>query len=235
VRLVLAEEGTHAPTLDVDMSPLGALALAAGGLAMAPVCWALAGREVGHPLSGRTKAAAGVALGVTAAVAGWRSSAPLAALATACALAASVVIALVDVADYRIPNRIVFPALGLSAALFVAQGLVDGGPAARALAGGALFYGILGAIFVISPGKMGYGDVKFAALLGLPLGWQTLLAVPVALVVSSVVGIVIHGVLVAGGRRAWRDMLPFGVYLAVGTTVTVVIGGAALTSLFRGS
>jgi leader peptidase (prepilin peptidase) / N-methyltransferase len=214
------------------MGPAGIVAFVVGSVAFSRACWALAGREVHRPLASRTKAIAALGICVTGLVAAWRTETPLAALATWCALASSVTIAVVDVAEYRIPNRIVFPAFGCTTALFVIQGLVDRGPVLRALAGGALFFGMLGAIFVLAPGRLGYGDVRFAALLGLPLGWQALLAVPLALFVSSASGIVIHAVLVVSKRRGWRDMLPFGLYLTVGTTVTVAIGGSVATALF---
>lgn len=214
------------------MGPSGIVAVAVAGATLAPVAWLLARRELAEPASWRTKAATTVALGLVAGVAAWRVDPLVAVLASACALGASVLIAVVDAADYRIPNRMVFSALGLSGALFAAQAFTGDLRAVRALGGGAMFYGILVVIHLIAPAKMGYGDVKLAALLGLPLGWQGLLAVPVSLVVASVAGLFVHGVLVAAGRRRWRDILPFGVYLAIGATATVAIGGARLASLF---
>ena len=147
------------------------------------------------------------------------------------ALGTAVPIAVVDISDYRIPNRIVFPALLVSGGLFALQGFLGAGPAVRAVAGAALFYALLGVIHLITPARMGYGDVKLAALLGLPLGWQAWQAVPMALMAASILGIALHGLLVATSRRRWGDALPFGVYLALGATVTVAVGGETLQAL----
>ena len=223
--------GARSPTLWNGMGASGIVAFALAGAILGPGVWRLAERELGAPLGVRTRTVTTAALGIVAGVAAWRVGPVLAALASACALGASVPIAVVDAAHYRIPNRIVFAGLGLSGALFGFQDSVGEGPAVRALLGGAVFYGILGAIHLIAPTKMGYGDVKLAALLGLPLGWQGWVAVPLSLVVASVTGLLIHGALVTAGRGMWRDILPFGVYLAIGAALTVAIGGATLTSL----
>ena len=213
------------------MEPAGIVAFALAGTILGPGTWRLAERELAAPLSARTKVLTTAAVGVVAGVAAWRAGPFVAVLATACALVASVLIAVVDAMDYRIPNRIVFGGLGLSGALFFVQGLAGDSRAIRALAGGAAFYGIMAIIHLITPTKMGYGDVKLAGLLGLPLGWQGWLAVPFSLVLASTAGLLIHGVLVMTGHRGWRDVLPFGVYLAIGATATVALGGAALASL----
>lgn len=213
------------------MGPSRIVAFALAGAAIAPVVWVVASREMPAKLSGRAKTLLGVALAVVGGVAAWRVEPFLAALATLVALAAAVTVAAVDAAVFRIPNRVVFPALAATVALFGVEGLGGDGSAIRALAGGALFYAALGAIHLVSPAKMGFGDVKLAALLGLPLGWQAWLAVPASLVLASLLGLVLHGGLVAAGRRVWHDELPFGLYLALGATVTVAIGGGALSSL----
>lgn len=204
---------------------------ALAGAALAPVVWMVVRREIPASLSRRAKALLAVAVTLAAGVAAWRTESLLGAMATAVALGAGVTVAAVDAAVFRIPDRIVFPALAVTVALFAIEGFGGDGSAIRALAGGALFYAVLGAIHLVSPAKMGFGDVKLAALLGLPLGWQAWLAVPASLVLASLLGLLLHGGLVVAGRRVWHDELPFGLYLALGATVTVAIGGASLPSL----
>lgn len=206
------------------MGTSGIVAFTLLGVGLSPKACLLAERELPAPLSTRARAVVAVALGMVAGLAAWRVDPIVAALATASALGASVLIAAVDASEYRIPNRMVFVGLTCSATLFALQGAFGDGRAAGALLGGALFYGIMAAIYALAPAKMGYGDVKLAAVLGLPLGWQGLLAVPLSLVISAVVGLLVHGVLVSSGRRKWRDVLPFGVYLAIGATATVALG-----------
>lgn len=213
------------------MGPTSVFAFGLAGIALTPGARALAQRELDEPLSRSVTAAMSLALGMIGAVAAWRGGDLLGAAFTGCALAACVPIAVVDMADFRIPNRIVFPALAMTSAILGAEALFGHRSVARAFVGGVLFCGLLGAVHLGAPDKMGFGDVKLAALIGLPLGWQSLLAVPAALVAASVAGIVSHGVLVAAGRQRWGDILPFGVYLSLGTVVAIGIGGAALSAI----
>jgi leader peptidase (prepilin peptidase) / N-methyltransferase len=68
------------------------------------------------------------------------------------------------------------------------------------------------------PVAMGFGDVKLAAVLGVLLGWQSLL---VALLLSFVIGAVggVIGRLFGGSR-----MVPFGPYLAIGGLLALFVG-----------
>lgn len=110
--------------------------------------------------------------GVEAAIAwrfGW--SAPLPAYCYFGAVAA--VASVSDVAVGRIPNRVVLPAYLIAPALLALASAASGSwwPLARGgitLAALAGFYFILGLGF---PGGMGLGDVKWAGVVGLYLGW----------------------------------------------------------------
>jgi len=88
---------------------------------------------------------------------------------------------------------------------------------AGAAAGGFLLLAALA-----RPGGMGMGDVKLAGMLGLFLGREVAVALLVALVVGTLVGIVVmarRGV--AEGRRT---AIPFGPFLALGGVVAVLAG-----------
>ncbi len=59
---------------------------------------------------------------------------------------------------------------------------------------------------------MGFGDVKFLAMIGAFLGWQ---AVLFTIFVSSVVGTLVAIPLRLVGRTEWSSKIPFGPYLAL--------------------
>ena len=115
-----------------------------------------------------------------------------------------VAISVVDLRRYRIPNAILFPALGICAAMLVVGELVDGSFSnlTRAALGAVLYFLVLFIAHIASPSGMGFGDVKLAILLGLFVGWvaegklKTVSAVLVALFIGSLLGLVVGMVLV---------------------------------------
>jgi leader peptidase (prepilin peptidase) / N-methyltransferase len=78
-------------------------------------------------------------------------------------------------------------------------------------------------LFKLVTGKegMGYGDFKLLAALGAWLGYKMLLPV---ILLSSVVGAVVGGVLVVLARRGRDIPLPFGPYLAAAGFATLLVG-----------
>jgi leader peptidase (prepilin peptidase)/N-methyltransferase len=180
----------------------------------------------------------------------WRLLPPLVLVTAAVALST------IDMYVYRLPDRLVFPSLGLSLALIVVAGFAIDLPSAivKALAGMALYGGFLLLMHLISPRGMGFGDVKLALLLGLHLGWAAgsvwvgwtpvFRLVFYALLLSCLLG-GIGGILIAIIRRRFsRDLLPdpeaedgqptrllsqsmpFGPALAAGTVVVVFFADA---------
>ncbi|MFK5924498.1 MAG: prepilin peptidase [Verrucomicrobiota bacterium] len=74
---------------------------------------------------------------------------------------------------------------------------------------------------VIPREAMGFGDVKFIAMIGAFLGWQAvLLSVFVASILGAVLGLTQKLLL----RDNWSQPLPFGPYLAVGAFVWMFYG-----------
>jgi leader peptidase (prepilin peptidase)/N-methyltransferase len=87
------------------------------------------------------------------------------------------------------------------------------------LLGGGLFV----AVIVLSRGGMGGGDLKLGAMLGAFLGWKALL---VALFAAVVLGGLSAVALLASGKLARRDAIPFGPFLAVGGALALLAGDA---------
>lgn len=170
---------------------------------------------------------------------------------------ALIALSMIDVYVYRLPDRLVFPALGVSIVAIVAVAFAIDRPSAigRAIAGMVGYFLILFIAHIISPKGMGFGDVKLSLLLGLHLGWiagSTYLGwspvtrlVVYALLIGSVLGVV-GGLTVAALRRGDGEVLvdpeatdgqparllaqsfPFGPALAAGAMVAVLFSDTLL-------
>lgn len=116
----------------------------------------------------------------------------------------------VDMARYRLPDRLVFPSLAVSIVLLgvlsVSNG--EGDHLVRALVTGCAYASVLFVFNLIYPAGLAFGDVKLSLLLGLFLGWTATNGIDAArlvvwaLLVGMVLGI-FSGLLVGLGRRAF--------------------------------
>lgn len=131
-----------------------------------------------------------------------------------------VAISAADIRYRLVPNRIVLPA---AAVTIVAQTLLH--PSVEWVAGGlggALFLFVAALAY---PKGMGMGDVKLMLLIGFAVGR----AVPVALMLGMVAGLVPSAVLFARHGTAARKMgIPFAPFLALGGVVAIFWGDALL-------
>lgn len=138
----------------------------------------------------------------------------------------------IDVTEYRLPDVVVIPAFTVGIALVVTVSLVDGSSERIrfAFVGAAIAFGVLLIAHLISPQGMGFGDVKFAALLGLMAGWQgasipdVLLLVLWLFLIGFSLGTV--GGLVLMALRGRNRPFPFGPFLALGTFLTIMLSGS---------
>ncbi len=136
-------------------------------------------------------------------------------------IALLVPIALIDLDHRIIPNRLT--ALGSIAALAVGAATDLSGVPEQLIAGAAAG-GFLLLAALARPGGMGMGDVKLAGMLGLFLGREVAVALLVALVVGTLVGI---GVMARRGVGEGRKTaIPFGPFLALGGVVALLAGPA---------
>ncbi|MGN9774859.1 prepilin peptidase [Micromonospora sp. H33] len=132
----------------------------------------------------------------------------------------------VDAAVHRLPDRLTGPAaLGTWLLLGLAGALGAGyAPWLRATAAG-LGLGLLLAATTLLLGRRGpgLGDAKLAVGAGLLLGWHGW-AVPVlGLLLAFALSGAAALVLLATGRIRWSGHLPFGPFLVLGTTVTLIL------------
>ncbi len=76
--------------------------------------------------------------------------------------------------------------------------------------------------YIVSRGRwIGGGDVRLGVLLGIILGWPNILF---ALFVSYIIGAVCGLCLVAKNKKSMKSEVTFGVYLTIGTFVTMFWG-----------
>ena len=142
--------------------------------------------------------------------------------------AALLVVSVIDIQHYRIPDRIVFPALAISLPLIVVVSLGYGEPDAvvHALIGAAAYFLLLFLAHLVYPAGMGFGDVKLALLMGLFLGWiapdgiRAVTLVLFALMIGCLLGVVVGGVLALVRRK--NAAFPFGPALAASTVLAVL-------------
>lgn len=136
-------------------------------------------------------------------------------------------LAVIDWRTQFLPDAITLPLMWLG--LLISLGHMSGiglvGPAS-AIAGAALGYGVLWLVFqlflwVTGKEGMGYGDFKLLAAIGAWLGWQQL---PLALLLASVSGALVGGTLMASGRLARGQPMPFGPWLALAGWLGLIAG-----------
>ena len=127
-----------------------------------------------------------------------------------------VVIAVIDLEERRVPNRLVLPALAVT---LVARTALD--PSPRWLAGAVLAGGTLLVLALIHPAGLGMGDVKLAAFLGAWLAWNGVLALVLASFAAFMPAL---GLIVMRGRAARKIALPFAPFLALGGIVALLAG-----------
>ncbi len=140
--------------------------------------------------------------------------------------AVAVVLAGIDLDTMTLPRRIIYAGAVAGAALLAVAAFAAGEPARLldAALGGAAAVAFLLALHMISPRAMGFGDVRFAGLIGLHLGWLGLVDVPTGLFLGFAFGAVTGVAWLAIRGRNWRMRIPFGPFLAAGALVTVVWG-----------
>jgi leader peptidase (prepilin peptidase) / N-methyltransferase len=133
-------------------------------------------------------------------------------------VAALIALAGIDVDHKLLPNRIVYPlaAWGVVAVLIAERDdFVE-----HLVAGAGAFLFFLLAVLAY-PRGMGMGDVKLAGAMGVYLGVSVIPAILIAFLSGSVVG----GVIIAReGAAARKKAVPFGVFLALGGIVGVLVG-----------
>ncbi len=126
-----------------------------------------------------------------------------------------------DVAWYRVPNFITYPAiiLGLLAGAFM-----PGASLKITLEGAGAAGGFMLLAFIISRGAMGMGDVKLVLFSGIAVGWPL---VGNVLMLMAVSGGVVAVVLLLTRVKGRRDPIPYAPFISAATIAVILWQGTS--------
>jgi len=186
-------------------------------------------RNCHSPISSRyplVEFGTGLLFGVTA----WRWGVHFDLVAFLVLDAALVALALIDVEHLLLPRSIIYPTLaGVGPWLVISA--AHYGQWHRLLIAVICAVTWFAAFFVLnflSPRALGFGDVRLSLVLGLTLGWMGVGDVFIGFFASNLIGAVVGLTLIATKKRARDEPIPYGVYLAVGTILAILVGPALL-------
>jgi leader peptidase (prepilin peptidase)/N-methyltransferase len=138
----------------------------------------------------------------------------------------------IDVAEHRLPNRLVLPGYGFALAGITLAWTGGGTLPSVALVAGAAYFAFL--LLMNLAGGMGMGDVKLAGVLGLGLGLISAEAAVAGIVLAFLLGGVAGAVTVLARRSGARTRIPFGPFLLDGYWASVALA-PLLASAFANS
>lgn len=132
-------------------------------------------------------------------------------------------LAMIDSSHFILPDAITLPLIWSGLGLSLFDIFVD---SHSSILGAIFGYGSLWLvyqIFKLITGKegMGYGDFKLLAALGAWLGWQEL---PLIILLSSLSGSMLGGILMLNKRIGFGLAIPFGPFLALSGWLTMLFG-----------
>lgn len=199
--------------------------LAGGALGVPLVTIAERMLRIPRRFSWRVRAVAMVASGALVALVfwkfgrGWETPAYLYLALTA------VVLSIVDLAEKRLPNALVYPSMVVMPVLLTLAAAATGNwqSLLGAFVGGAALFVFYFLLALISPGGIGMGDVKLALVIGLALGylgWTPFLGGAVG---AFIIGSVFSIVALALRRVTLRGSLPFGPSMLAGAFLGVIL------------
>ncbi|MCL1860516.1 MAG: A24 family peptidase [Proteobacteria bacterium] len=141
-----------------------------------------------------------------------------------------IALAFIDFDTRLLPDSLTLPLLWIGLIFNLITGNVPLEDAVIGAVAGYLFLWSVYWLFKLATGKegMGYGDFKLLAAIGAWLGWQ---ALPLTIVLASVVGALFGIGLIALGRQRRNTPMPFGPFLAVAGLLALLQGEALSTFL----
>ena len=130
-----------------------------------------------------------------------------------------IVIFVCDLRYYLIPDKIIYPAIGLT---FLYQLIVNYQFFVSLIFSALAAAGFFGLLFLLSRGRwLGWADVKLVFLIGLLLGWPKIL---IGLFLAFFLGALVGSGLMITGRKNLKSELPFAPFLITGLVLTLFWG-----------
>ena len=142
---------------------------------------------------------------------------------------ALIALTMIDVDHQLLPDDITLPLMWLGLLFNVGNTYVSLQDAVICAMAGYLILWSIYWLFKLLTGKegMGYGDFKLLAALGAWLGWQ---ALPVIILLSSLVGAICGIALMVIKRRGKEIPIPFGPYLAMAGWIALLWGDSIMAA-----
>lgn len=139
------------------------------------------------------------------------------------AAGAALVLAQVDLAVHRLPDRVVFPSISVAVAAVLLDAVVLGtwDEALRAVLAGPAAFGCAAVVGLVSPRGLGFGDVKLLGLLGVLLGWFGWSVLLLGVLLGLLLGAVAALALLAVRRAGWRTEIALGPSLLAGAALAL--------------
>lgn len=145
-------------------------------------------------------------------------------LAYSCVALAGVPLAATDLTELRLPIPLVWSSCLATLTLFGIAATID--QAGHALLRAAISMVALPAAYLLialmSHGGFGAGDVRFAALIGLTLGWRSWTAVATGTVIALVYASLTSLIAITLGRLSKRSPIPYGPAMLAGAFTVVL-------------
>jgi len=172
--------------------------------------------------------------GILSAVIAWHFGFGLQAGAALLLTWALIALSMIDVDHQLLPDSITLPLLWLGLALSLFPVFADMHSSLIGTIAGYLSLWTVYQLFKLVTGKegMGFGDFKLLAALGAWMGWQ---ALPVIVLLSSAVGALLGGAMIAIQGRDRAQPIPFGPYLAIAGWIALLWGKQITDAYLRWS
>jgi leader peptidase (prepilin peptidase)/N-methyltransferase len=146
-----------------------------------------------------------------------------------------VAVSVTDLSHRLVPRRLLYASLALIVPLLAASAGIDHQwhDLTGAIVAGAVAFGLFFGIWWFVPRGMGFGDVRLAGVIGLTVGYLSLLHAYVAFLTGFIVGMVFGVVMMVVSSSGRKTRIPFAPSLAVGAVIAVFWGGQIAHDLFH--